>query len=79
MRNLLYWFKVNSLKANPGMFQFIILWEKNRLKYSLRTGAITIKDSDEVELLGTTIDKALNSEKYISKIYAALPRTSFML
>ena len=60
MRNLLYWFKINSLKANPGKFQFIILGEKNRLKYSLKIGSITIKESDEVELLGIAIDKALN-------------------
>ena len=31
MRNLLYWFKINSLKANPGKLQFMILGKKNRL------------------------------------------------
>ena len=38
--------------------------------------SITIKESDKVELLGITIDKAL---KNISKIYVALPGTDFML
>ena len=28
MRNLLYWFKINLLKANPGKFQFMILGKK---------------------------------------------------
>ena len=56
MRNLLYWFKTNSLKANPGNFRFIILEKKNRLKDSLKIGSITIKESDEVELLGITND-----------------------
>ena len=36
MRNLLYWFKINSQKANPGKFQFMILGKKSRLKYSLK-------------------------------------------
>ena len=57
MRNLLYWFKINSLKANPGKFQFMILGKKNRLKYSLKIGSITVKEPDKVELLGITIDK----------------------
>ena len=45
-RNLLYWFKINSLKVNQGNVQFVILWKKNRLKYSLETGSITIKESE---------------------------------
>ena len=77
MRNLLYWFKINSLKANPGKFQFTILGKKKRLNYSLKIGSITIKEPDEVDLLGITIDKALNFN--ISRIYVALPSTSLML
>ena len=79
MRSLLYWFKINSHKANPGKFQFMILEKKNCLKYSLKIGSITVKEFDEVELRGITIDKALNFKKNISKIYVALPSTSFML
>ena len=55
----------------------MILGKKKRLKYTLKFGSITIKEPDEVELLGITIDKALNF-KNISKIYVALPSTSFM-
>ena len=68
MRNLLYWFKINSLKANPGKFQFMILGKKKRLKYSLKIRSITIKDSNEVELLRITIDKALNFKKHIENL-----------
>ena len=68
MRNLLYWFKINSLTANPGKFQFMILEKKKRLKYSLKVGSITIKESDEVDLLGTTIHKALNCKKRIENL-----------
>ena len=56
----------------------MILGKKNRLEYSLKIGSITVKVSDEVELLGITIDKAINF-KNISNIYTALPITSFML
>ena len=35
VRNLLYLFKINSLKANPGKFQLMILGKKKPLKYSL--------------------------------------------
>ena len=64
LRNLLYWFKINSLKANPAKFQFMILGKKNHLKYSRKIGSITVKESDEVELLGITIDKVLNFRKH---------------
>ena len=78
MRNLLYWFKINSLKANPGKFQFMILGKNKRLKDSLKIGSITIKETDEVELLEITIDKALNFFKNIENL-CPLPSTSFML
>ena len=56
----------------------MILGKKKRLKYTLKFGSISIKESDEVELLGITINKALNL-KNMSKIYVALPSTSLML
>ena len=46
----------------------MILGKKNRFKYSLKIGSITIKESDEVELLGITIDKALNFKKHIKNL-----------
>ena len=55
MRNLLYWFKINSIQANPEEFQFMILGKKNRLKNKLKTGK-TVKESDKDELLGITTD-----------------------
>ena len=67
MRNLIYWFKINSLKANSGKFQFMIPRKKN-LKYSLKIGSITAKGSEEVELLGITIDKALNFKKHTENL-----------
>ena len=46
----------------------MILEKRNILKYSLKIGSITIKESDEVELLGITIDKALNFKNHIENL-----------
>ena len=73
MRNLLYWFKIDPIKTNPGKFQFMILGKKKRLKYSLKIGSITIKESDEVDLIGITIDKALNVKKTYRKFMSHCP------
>ena len=56
----------------------MITKKRNRLKYSLKIGSITVKESAEVELLRITIDKALNFKKHIENLYA-LPSASFML
>ena len=71
MRNLFYWFKINSLKAKLGKFQFIILGKKNRLKYNLKIGSI--KESDEVELLEITINNVFNFRKHIENLCRTCP------
>ena len=71
MRNLLYWLKIDSLKANVRKFQFMILGKKNRLKYILKIGSITVKKFDEVDLLGITIDKALIFKKNVRNLCRA--------
>ena len=38
------------------------------MKHSQKIGSITIKESDEVELLGITIDKALSFKKHIENL-----------
>ena len=73
MRNLLYWFKINSLKTNPGKLQFMILGKKKRLKNSLKIGSITIIESEEVEVLAITIGKALNFKKTYLKFMPHCP------
>ena len=35
MKSILKWFRLNSLKANPGNFQFMILGDKNCYKHTL--------------------------------------------
>ena len=59
MKNILFWFKTNSLKANAGKFQFMILnWENHR-RQRMVINSITVKASNEVMLLGITIDNKL--------------------
>ena len=50
---LLYWFKINSMKANPKKCQFMILSEKSYQPQKLSVNTFT-NESDEVELLGLT-------------------------
>ena len=47
---LLYWFKINSMKANPEKFQFMILSKKLYQPQKLSVNTFTIGESDEVEL-----------------------------
>ena len=59
MVNVLKWFKVNSMKANPKKFQFMILGKSTRQTIILNINNIEITESQNVELLGLTIDNRL--------------------
>ena len=56
MKIFLRWFNLDSLKVNPGKFQFMMLGKSLRSKYCLTIGLIDVKESDHVELLGMTIE-----------------------
>ena len=62
---LLYWFKINSMKANPEKFQFMIPSKKSYQPQKCFVNTFTIDQSDEAELLGLTIDK---ESKHIDKL-----------
>ena len=68
LNNVLYWFQVNSLKANPGKFQFMILGDKKNNTFVLNIHDNEIKNSSEVELLGITIDSQLKFKKHIDSL-----------
>ena len=65
---MLYWFQVNSLKANPGKFQIMIFGDKKNNTFILNIHDKEIKNSSEVELLGITIDSQLKFKKYIDNL-----------
>ena len=68
VKNVLTWFKINSMKANPEKFQFMILSKTRRPKYNLLIDSDVIKESADVEMLGLIIDNKLSFEKYIAKL-----------
>ena len=61
MTNILICFSFNSLKANPGKFQFLILGLTYGKFFILTINAIEIRTTNEVELLSLKIDYKLKS------------------
>ena len=59
LKILLKWFRINSLQANPGKFQFMILGKKKRNSVKLIINTIEIEESRKVVLLGITINNLL--------------------
>ena len=68
MNNVLFWFRTNSLKGNAGNFQFMILNRKNHRRQRMAINSITVKERNEVILLGIAIDNKL-AFKNILRIY----------
>ena len=64
----LFWLRKNSLKANAGKFQFTILNRKNQRRQRMVINSITVKESNEVILLGITIDNKLVFKKHIENL-----------
>ena len=54
-------FRLNSLKANPGKFQFMIFGDKSHHKHILKINSTKVEASGNVLLLGITID---NKKRY---------------
>ena len=65
---ILKWFRINSLKANPEKFQFMILGRKQCNKVKLKINSNVINESDAVELLGITIDNLLTFNEHINNL-----------
>ena len=65
---MLDFFKINSMKSNPGIFQFIVLGVKNIVPFRLNVNGKIIPCSNEVKLLGVTIDNELKLKKHIEDL-----------
>ena len=59
LRNVLDLFKINSMKANPGIFQFMILGVTNIVHFTINVRGKIIPCSSEVNLLGISTDNEL--------------------
>ena len=69
LSNVMDWFKINSLKANPGKFQFMVLGANKNECFNLNVAGKVILSSSEVKLLGITIDYELKFKKHINELY----------
>ena len=64
MKNILKWFRLNSGKANPEKFQFMILGDKTCYKHILTINLTSVQSSDDVTLLDVMVDKNLTFKKH---------------
>ena len=62
------WFKINSLRANQGKFQFLVLGANKNDCFDLNVAGKVIPSSSEVKLLGITIDYDLKFKKHINEL-----------
>ena len=68
MDKILDWFCINSMVANAGKFQFIILGHKYKRRLCLDINGKKVPNSKTVELLGIIIDEKLSFNDHIDKI-----------
>ena len=68
MKILLKWFRINSLQANPGKFQFMILGKKNRNSVKLIMNSTEIEENKKVVLLGITTDNLLTFNEHVDNL-----------
>ena len=68
MKNVLTWFKNDSMKAYPKKIQFMILSNTRRPQYYLLIESNVIKESPDVEILGLIVGNKLSLEQLITKL-----------
>ena len=68
LNNVLTWFNIDSLKVNPGKFQFMVLGTKDADSFVLNIGKNKIGSSTEVTLLGVKIDEQLKFKSHIEEL-----------
>ena len=75
------WFKINSLKANLGKFQFMILGKKDErfFNINIHINNVQIKNSNEVTLLGIKTEKILLLKKNTLVNFPEEHRTNLIL
>ena len=69
LNNVLAWFNIDPLKANPGKFQFMVLGTKENGSFVLNIDKNKIENSTEVTLLGAKIDKQLKFKSHTEELY----------
>ena len=65
---MLNWLKISSMTTNPSKFHFMFLGVKNIASFRLNVNGKIIPCSNEVKLLGITIDNELIFKKHIEDL-----------
>ena len=68
LNNILAWININSLKANPGKFEFMVLGTKEDHSFVLNKGKNKNERSTEVTLLGVKTDKQLKFKSHVEEL-----------
>ena len=75
----LYWFKINSMAANPAKFQTMFLGIRD-YEIILNFDGITVKSTSTVKLLGVLLDSKLNFSAHVKSLCkSASQKTSALL
>ena len=64
--NIIQWFALNNMQANPEKFQAMVLGRKKNGCKSFRASDTNIKCEESVKLLGVTVDNLLDFDLHIS-------------
>ena len=67
LANTLRWFKQNGMKANPEKYQALVLGNTNRC-ISIKYEDNLIPISEQIKLLGVTLDSKLQFHVHVSDI-----------
>ena len=62
------WFRENGMRANPERYQAIVLGNTGSQDVTIKCGTTEIPTTDEIELLGVTLDRNLKFYEHISTI-----------
>ena len=68
INNALQWFKYNQMVANPNKFQVIFVGLEKGQKLSFEINGTSIRITEEVKLLGITIDSKLQFQSHVEAI-----------
>ena len=68
LKILLTYFRINSLQANPGKLQFMILVKKKRNSVTLIINTTEIEERKKGVSLGITIDNLLTFNEHIDNL-----------
>ena len=71
IKNILEWFRFNSMAANPGKFQIMFLGLNENTSINFDIGDISISSTNHVKLLGVTIDNKLGHRK-LARFYESV-------